>query len=146
MAQSRLLSPIAFSNCLEVLQRLKWYPTPIDRLAPSPGEAPDNRLAGKLLSRLKSRSMLLADRGYDADWIRELAMKKSAWANRRDPDRRHVRPQFLDRTRMTSQVDSVIHNPGYQPALRELGKPEIANCSRYLALQKPDGGDQPRSY
>ncbi len=25
--------------------------------------------------------MLLADRGYDADWIRELAMKKGAWAN-----------------------------------------------------------------
>jgi hypothetical protein len=25
--------------------------------------------------------MLLADRGYDADWIRELAMKKGAGAN-----------------------------------------------------------------
>jgi transposase len=25
--------------------------------------------------------MLLADRGYDADWIRELAMRKEAWAN-----------------------------------------------------------------
>ena len=37
-------------------------------------EAHDVRLAGKLLSRLKSGSMLLADRGYDADWIRELAM------------------------------------------------------------------------
>src|SRR5215208_1520392 len=44
------------------------------RLALSPGEAHDNRLASKLLSRLKSGSMLLADRGYDADWIRELAM------------------------------------------------------------------------
>ena len=51
------------------------------RLALSPGEAHDNRLAGKLLSRLKSGSMLLADRGYDADWIRELALKKGAWAN-----------------------------------------------------------------
>ncbi len=35
--------------------------------------------------------MLLADRDYDADWIRELAMKTGAWANispksnRRDP-------------------------------------------------------------
>lgn len=46
------------------------------RLALSPGEAHDVRLAGKLLSRLKPGSMLLADRGYDADWIRELAMKK----------------------------------------------------------------------
>ena len=25
--------------------------------------------------------MLLADRGYDADWIRELAISKGAWAN-----------------------------------------------------------------
>ena len=53
-----------------------WY------LALSPGEARDVRLAGKLLSRLKVGSMLLADRGYDADWIRELTMKKrGAWAN-----------------------------------------------------------------
>jgi transposase len=51
------------------------------RLALTPGEAHDNRLAGKLLSRIKPGSMLLADRGYDADWIRELAMKKGAWAN-----------------------------------------------------------------
>jgi transposase len=61
------------------------------RLALSPGEAHDVRLAGKPRSRLKPGSMLLADRGYDADWIRELAMKKGAWAdippksNRSDP-------------------------------------------------------------
>jgi hypothetical protein len=30
---------------------------------------------------MKSGSMLLADRGYDADWIREFAIKKDAWAN-----------------------------------------------------------------
>ncbi|WP_245320390.1 IS5 family transposase [Bradyrhizobium lablabi] len=51
------------------------------RLALSRGEVHDVRLVGKLLSRLKSGSTLLADRGYDADWIRELAMKKGAWAN-----------------------------------------------------------------
>lgn len=45
------------------------------RLALSPGEAHDIRLAGKLLSRLRFGSMLLAD------WIRALAMKKGAWAN-----------------------------------------------------------------
>ena len=47
------------------------------RLALTAGEAHDNRLAGKLLSRLKSGSMLLADRGYDADWIRALATKRA---------------------------------------------------------------------
>src|SRR5262249_27422751 len=51
------------------------------RLSLTAGEAHDNRLAGELLSRLKSKTMLLADRGYDADWIRALAAKKGAWAN-----------------------------------------------------------------
>jgi transposase len=49
------------------------------RLALTAGEAHDNRLAGKLLSRLKSGSMLLADRGYDADWIRALARGRARW-------------------------------------------------------------------
>src|SRR2546429_2146408 len=51
------------------------------RLALTAGEAHDNRLAGKLLSRLKSGTMLLADRGYDADWIRCLVRQHGAWAN-----------------------------------------------------------------
>jgi transposase len=51
------------------------------RLALTAGEAHDNRLAGKLLSRLKSGTMLLADRGYDADWIRTLVRQHGAWAN-----------------------------------------------------------------
>jgi transposase len=41
----------------------------------------DNRVAGELVSRLKSGAMLLADRGYDAAWIRAYAAAKGAWAN-----------------------------------------------------------------
>jgi transposase len=37
--------------------------------------------ATTLLSRMKSGAMLLADRGYDADWIRSLASDRGAWAN-----------------------------------------------------------------
>ena len=51
------------------------------RLALTAGEVHDNRLAGKLLSRLKSGTMLLAVRGYDADWIRATAAEKGVWAN-----------------------------------------------------------------
>src|SRR6187551_467483 len=51
------------------------------RLALTTGEAHDNRLAAKLLSRLKSGTMLLADRGYDADWIIDLVRQHGAWAN-----------------------------------------------------------------
>src|SRR5947199_10781260 len=60
------------------------------RLALTAGEAHDNRLAGRLLSRLKSGTMLLADRGYDADWIRDLVRQRGAWANiptKEKPDR-----------------------------------------------------------
>jgi transposase len=45
------------------------------------GEAHDNRLCSVLLSGLRSRTMLLADRGYDADWIRALVREQGAWAN-----------------------------------------------------------------
>jgi len=37
------------------------------------GEAHDNRLVITLLSALKSGAMLLADRGFDADWIMAFA-------------------------------------------------------------------------
>ena len=33
------------------------------------------------LDGLRSQTIVLADRGYDADWIRELASEKGAWAN-----------------------------------------------------------------
>src|SRR5438874_9119036 len=48
-------------------------------------------LCSVLLSALLPQTMLLADRGYDADWIRELARQQGAWANippkrnRKDP-------------------------------------------------------------
>jgi IS5 family transposase len=50
-------------------------------LALTPGEAHDNRLCSVLLGALLPKTMLLADRAYDADWIRELARRQGAWAN-----------------------------------------------------------------
>ena len=46
------------------------------QLGLTPGEAHENRPADKLLSRLKSGTMLLADRGYDADWYRDALQAK----------------------------------------------------------------------
>src|SRR6266576_5673530 len=51
------------------------------RLALTAGQAHDNTRAGRLLSRLRSGTMLLADRGYDADSIRTLVRRHGAWAN-----------------------------------------------------------------
>jgi transposase len=61
------------------------------RLGLTAGEVHDNRLCLALLTGLHPRTMLLADRGYDADWIRALAVSRGAWANippkrnRKDP-------------------------------------------------------------
>jgi transposase len=51
------------------------------QLAITPGQAHDNRLCSVLLKGLQARTMLLADRGYDADWIRTLVHQQGAWAN-----------------------------------------------------------------
>ena len=53
------------------------------RLGLTTGEAHDNRLVLTLLSRLKSGAMLLADRGFDADWIRALVSQHGAWQTSR---------------------------------------------------------------
>ncbi len=51
------------------------------RLGLTPGETHDNQLCSVLLSELRPQTMLLADRGYDADWIRAFASDQGAWAN-----------------------------------------------------------------
>ena len=61
------------------------------QLAITAGEAHDNRLCPVLLAGLRPRTLVLADRGYDADWIREFVNQQDAWANippkvnRKDP-------------------------------------------------------------
>jgi transposase len=61
------------------------------RLGLTPGEAHDNRLCPVLLAGLRPGTMVLADRGYDADWIRAFVSQQGAWANippktnRKDP-------------------------------------------------------------
>ena len=55
------------------------------------GQAHDNRLCSVLLRQLPRSARLLADRGYDADWIRAFVTERGAWANippkrnRKDP-------------------------------------------------------------
>jgi len=51
------------------------------RLGLTPGEAHDNRLCSVLLDGLRPQTIVLADRGYDSDWIREFVSEQGAWAN-----------------------------------------------------------------
>jgi transposase len=57
------------------------------RLALSAGQDHDSRLALELLAELGQGGMLLADRAYDSDAIREFARQRGAWAN--IPPKRH---------------------------------------------------------
>jgi transposase len=50
-------------------------------LALSAGQDHDSRLATRLLTRLSHDSVLLADRAYDSDAIREFVRQRGAWAN-----------------------------------------------------------------
>lgn len=51
------------------------------RLGLSPGEAHDNRLCPMMLTGLHPKTKVLADRGYDADWIRARVNEQGAWTN-----------------------------------------------------------------
>ena len=51
------------------------------RLVRTGGHAHDNRLGPILLDNLPQISRLLADRGYDADWIRAFVAERGGWAN-----------------------------------------------------------------
>jgi transposase len=45
------------------------------------GQTHDARAAAELLADLRQGQMVLADRAYDADWLRALAADKGGWAN-----------------------------------------------------------------
>ncbi len=66
------------------------------RLGLTCGQAHDNRLCSTLLSSLQPNAQLLADRGYDADWIRTFIAVRGAWANI-PPKRNRTSPICLSR-------------------------------------------------
>ena len=51
------------------------------RLAITPGQRHDLTVASELLDDMRDGQMLLADRAYDADWLRAMVADRGAWAN-----------------------------------------------------------------
>lgn len=51
------------------------------KLSITPGQTHDAVVAADLLSDLKAGQMVLADKAYDADWIRAMVNDQGAWAN-----------------------------------------------------------------
>ncbi len=60
----------------------------------TPGQAHDGRCAEGMLERLGEGDILLADRGYDSDALRQQMAARGAWANIKPmPNRKNV-PAF----------------------------------------------------
>jgi len=51
------------------------------KLGLTAGQSHDNSLVPELLADLKRGALVLADKGYDAGWIRKLVRDKGGWAN-----------------------------------------------------------------
>jgi transposase len=84
------------------------------RIGLTAGEAHDNRLVPKLVDGLEPKTMLLADRAYDADWVRDLIWERGGWANippkrsRKDPI--NFSPHlYKDRNRVERFFNKIKH-------------------------------------
>lgn len=51
------------------------------KLAITPGQTHDIKAASELLEGIGKGQMLLADKAYDADWLRQMVAERGAWAN-----------------------------------------------------------------
>lgn len=51
------------------------------RLAITPGQTHDIQAAAELLNGIGKGQMVLADKAYDADWLREMVSVQGGWAN-----------------------------------------------------------------
>jgi transposase len=51
------------------------------RLAIKPGQTHDIQAAAELLNGIGKGQMVLADKAYDADWLREMVSVQGGWAN-----------------------------------------------------------------
>jgi transposase len=112
------------------------------RLALTAGEAHDNRLADKLLSRLKSGSMLLADRGYDADWIRALAVRKGALANIPPRCNRSEPICFGSSTRSSIVAESQRATTNWRPTTSLSSSLRQSDYGCALMSPRPSNGDE----
>jgi len=73
----------------------------------TPGQTHDIKAAAELLADIRQGQMVLADRAYDADWLRAMVADGGGWANipprsnRRDPvcfsPWRYRQPNLIER-------------------------------------------------
>jgi transposase len=98
------------------------------------GQAHDGRSAADMLEGLQERQILLADRAYDSNALRQTLSARGAWANIRPMDHRVERPvfsAFLYRYR--NRVERFFNKLKHFRAIATRYEKHAAN---YLALVK----------
>ncbi len=109
------------------------------RLGLSPVEAHHNKLCPERLAGLQLKTMVLAERGYDANWIRALVGEQGAWANippkrnRRNPicfspylyRSRHLVERFFNRIKQCRRIALGMTARSKLPCLHQLASIRI---------------------
>ena len=85
------------------------------------GQAHDGRSAQDMLETLTTGRILLADRAYDSDALRQSLLDRGAWANVKPmPNRTNVPaadvPAALPRLRESTSEDNAFDKPAAAPA------------------------------
>jgi transposase len=100
-------------------------------LALTPGEAHDNRLCMVLLGSLLPETMLLADRGYDAGWIRELPPARSM--GKYPTETKSQRPDLLQPVSISrTEPDRTV----FQQAMSPCRDPIRQTCSQLSGVRQ----------
>ena len=98
------------------------------------GQAHDGRSAADMLDGLRSGQILLADRAYDSDALRETMMSRGAWANIRPMPQRRDPPAFSPFLyRCRNLVERFFNKIKHYRAIATRYEKRAAN---YLALVK----------
>ena len=98
------------------------------------GQAHDGRSAADMLDGLRSGQILLADRAYDSDALRETMMSRGAWANIRPMPQRRDPPAFSPFLyRYRNLVERFFNKIKHYRAIATRYEKRAAN---YLALVK----------
>ena len=99
------------------------------RLKLTEGQAHDGKSAADLIATLATGQILLADRAYDSDALRESLAARGAWANVKPISRRRTEP----RRALLQQAQTLPrHRDALRKARRQLPRPPQTRISQNL--------------
>lgn len=100
----------------------------------TPGQTHDIRAAAALLADVRQGQMVLADRAYDADWLRAMVSDKGGWAN--IPPKRNHRDPVCFSPRLYRQRNLIERFFNKLKYFRRIAARYDKLCSTFLSMTK----------